>query len=154
MFASAARAIVIGQTIADSLFSGMDPVGQTVRVMNLPFRVVGVMARKGQDPQGRDQDDTALRRLLPCRRNYSATTVCRSRTSPQSRRTRLIQLRLRSCLASSRHWKYGNARLADTCFDDGHCWLTAFLGCCRNLFWLLPGAEAAALDPIEALRYE
>ena len=57
---SAARVIVIGQTIADNLFSGMDPVGQTVRVMNLPFRVVGVMARKGQDPQGRDQDDIAF----------------------------------------------------------------------------------------------
>jgi ABC-type antimicrobial peptide transport system permease subunit len=38
----------------------MDPVGQTVRVNNLPFRVVGVMARKGQDPQGRDQDDIAF----------------------------------------------------------------------------------------------
>jgi putative ABC transport system permease protein len=57
---TAARVIVLGQTIADNLFPGMDPVGQTVRVMNLPFRVVGVMARKGQDPQGRDQDDTAL----------------------------------------------------------------------------------------------
>lgn len=57
---SAARVIVIGQTIADSLFAGVDPVGQTVRVKDLPFRVVGVMARKGQDAQGRDQDDTAL----------------------------------------------------------------------------------------------
>src|SRR2546421_8656978 len=38
----------------------MDPVGQTLRVANLPFRVVGVMARKGQDPQGRDQDDVAF----------------------------------------------------------------------------------------------
>jgi putative ABC transport system permease protein len=57
---SAGRVIVIGQTIADNLFSGMDAVGQTVRVMNLPFRVVGVMARKGQDPQGRDQDDVAF----------------------------------------------------------------------------------------------
>jgi putative ABC transport system permease protein len=57
---TAARVIVIGQTIADNLFPGMDPVGQTVRVMNLPFRVVGVMTRKGQDPQGRDQDDTAF----------------------------------------------------------------------------------------------
>ncbi|MEA2172781.1 MAG: putative transport system permease protein [Blastocatellia bacterium] len=57
---TAARVIVLGQTIADNLFPGTDPVGQTVRVMNLPFRVVGVMARKGQDPQGRDQDDTAL----------------------------------------------------------------------------------------------
>ncbi len=57
---SAGRVIVIGQTIADSLFAGMDAVGQTVRVANLPFRVVGVMARKGQDPQGRDQDDVAF----------------------------------------------------------------------------------------------
>ena len=57
---TAARVIVIGQTIADNLFSGMDPVGQTVRVMNLPFRVVGVMARKGQDQQGRDQDDVSF----------------------------------------------------------------------------------------------
>jgi len=54
---TAARVIVIGQTVADSLFPGTDPVGETLRVMNLPFRVVGVMARKGQDQQGRDQDD-------------------------------------------------------------------------------------------------
>jgi putative ABC transport system permease protein len=57
---TAARVIVLGQTIADNLFPGADPVGQSVRVMNLPFKVVGVMARKGQDPQGRDQDDTAF----------------------------------------------------------------------------------------------
>ena len=57
---TAARVIVIGQTIADNLFPGADAVGQTIRVANLPFRVVGVMARKGQDPQGRDQDDTAF----------------------------------------------------------------------------------------------
>ncbi len=57
---TAGRVMVIGQTIADNLFSGSDPVGQTLRVMNLPFRVVGVMARKGQDQQGRDQDDVAF----------------------------------------------------------------------------------------------
>jgi len=57
---SAARVIVVGQTIADNLFPGTDAVGQTVRVKELPFRVVGVMARKGQDQQGRDQDDTAF----------------------------------------------------------------------------------------------
>ncbi len=54
---TAARVVVLGQTIAESLFPGMDPVGQTMRVRELPFRVVGVMARRGQDPQGRDQDD-------------------------------------------------------------------------------------------------
>jgi len=57
---SSARVIVLGQTVVDNLFSGMDPVGQSVRVMNLPFRVVGVLGRKGQDPQGRDQDDIAF----------------------------------------------------------------------------------------------
>ncbi len=57
---TAGRVLVIGQTIADNLFPGMDPIGQTLRVRDLPFRIVGVMARKGQDPQGRDQDDTAF----------------------------------------------------------------------------------------------
>jgi len=57
---TAARVLVVGQTIADNMFAGTDPIGQTIRVQNLPFRVVGVMARKGQDPQGRDQDDVAF----------------------------------------------------------------------------------------------
>ena len=57
---TAARVIVIGQTLADTLYPGSDPIGQTIRVTNLPFRVVGVMAAKGQDPQGRDQDDIAF----------------------------------------------------------------------------------------------
>jgi putative ABC transport system permease protein len=57
---TAARVIVIGQTLSDNLFPGTDPIGQDIRVMNLPFRIVGVMARKGQDPQGRDQDDVAF----------------------------------------------------------------------------------------------
>src|SRR3712207_1561734 len=57
---SAARVVVVGQTLADNLFPGQDAVGQTLRVSNMPFRVVGVMARKGQDPQGRDQDDAAF----------------------------------------------------------------------------------------------
>jgi putative ABC transport system permease protein len=57
---TAARVLVIGQTIADNMFAGGDPIGQTIRVQNLPFRVVGVMVRKGQDAQGRDQDDVAF----------------------------------------------------------------------------------------------
>jgi putative ABC transport system permease protein len=57
---TAARTIVIGQTLADNLFPGTDPIGQDIRVMNLPFRVVGVMQKKGQDAQGRDQDDVAF----------------------------------------------------------------------------------------------
>jgi putative ABC transport system permease protein len=57
---TAARVIVIGQTLADNLYPGADPIGQDLRVMNLPFRIVGVMVKKGQDQQGRDQDDVAF----------------------------------------------------------------------------------------------
>ena len=57
---TAARVIVLGQTVAESLYPGTDPVGQMVRVRELPFRVIGVMKAKGQDAGGRDQDDTAF----------------------------------------------------------------------------------------------
>src|SRR5215472_3478049 len=57
---SADRVIVLGKTVADKLFSGVDPIGQMIRVRNLPFRVVGVLAAKGQSMVGQDQDDTAV----------------------------------------------------------------------------------------------
>jgi putative ABC transport system permease protein len=57
---SASRVIVLGKTVADKLFPGLDPIGQTIRVRNLPFRVVGVLAAKGQSMVGQDQDDTAV----------------------------------------------------------------------------------------------
>jgi putative ABC transport system permease protein len=57
---SAARVAVIGQTVANQLFPGMDPVGQTMRVRNLPFRVIGVLQAKGQTSFGQDQDDTLV----------------------------------------------------------------------------------------------
>ena len=57
---TAARVAVIGETVARELFAGGDPVGQTIRVRNLPFRVVGVLAPKGQSQWGQDQDDTVL----------------------------------------------------------------------------------------------
>jgi putative ABC transport system permease protein len=57
---SAARVIVLGKTVAERLFPGLDPIGETIRVRNLPFRVVGVLAEKGQSMVGQDQDDTAV----------------------------------------------------------------------------------------------
>jgi putative ABC transport system permease protein len=57
---SAARVIVLGKTVAEKLFPGIDPIGETIRVRNLPFRVVGVLAEKGQSMVGQDQDDTAV----------------------------------------------------------------------------------------------
>ncbi len=57
---AAARVLVIGSTVAENLFAGMSPVGQTVRLINLPFRVVGVLASRGQSATGQDQDDVTL----------------------------------------------------------------------------------------------
>ena len=57
---NANRVCVIGKTIADNLFSGGDPIGQTMRIRNLPFRVVGVLSVKGQTQWGQDQDDTVI----------------------------------------------------------------------------------------------
>src|SRR5262245_5051219 len=57
---TSARVCVIGKTIADNLFAGSDPTGQTMRIRNLPFRVIGVLSTKGQNQYGQDQDDTVL----------------------------------------------------------------------------------------------
>jgi putative ABC transport system permease protein len=71
---TAARVIVLGQTVAESLYPGMDPVGQTVRVRELPFRVIGVMKAKGQDAGGRDQDDTAFAPFTAVQKKLLAIT--------------------------------------------------------------------------------
>jgi len=56
-----AKVIVLGQTVVDQLFGpNADPVGQTVRIRQVPFNVVGVAAKKGQSPMGQDYDDTAF----------------------------------------------------------------------------------------------
>jgi putative ABC transport system permease protein len=55
---SAARVALIGQTIVGNLFEpGEEPVGAVIRIKNVPFRVIGVLAPKGQSAQGADQDD-------------------------------------------------------------------------------------------------
>jgi len=56
----ATKVALLGQTVAQSLFGGADPMGQSIRIKKVPFTVVGVLARKGQSTQGQDQDDTIL----------------------------------------------------------------------------------------------
>jgi putative ABC transport system permease protein len=56
-----AKVCVIGRTVADNLFGpGSDPVGESIRVGNLPFRILGVLESKGQNSFGQDQDDILL----------------------------------------------------------------------------------------------
>ena len=59
--AMAANVAVIGETVRKNLFGATDPVGQTIRISNLPFRVVGVLMPKGTSAaMGQDQDDIIL----------------------------------------------------------------------------------------------
>jgi putative ABC transport system permease protein len=58
---AAAKSVVLGKTVADRLFGpNVDPVGRTIRIKNMPFRIVGVAAKKGQASTGQDYDDAAF----------------------------------------------------------------------------------------------
>jgi len=54
------KVVVIGSTVARNLFRGEDPVGRTVRLGRYPYRVIGVLATKGEAPFGGDQDDAVI----------------------------------------------------------------------------------------------
>ena len=55
---NATKVAILGQTVVENLFGSLDPVGQMIRIKKVPFMVIGVLDRKGQSPQGQDQDDT------------------------------------------------------------------------------------------------
>jgi len=57
---STAKVCVIGTTIVNQIFPDVDPVGQILRVGNIPFRIVGVLESKGFNYFGSDQDDVVL----------------------------------------------------------------------------------------------
>ncbi len=93
---TASRVAVLGQTVAENLFPGTDPVGQMIRVRELSFRVVGVMAKRGQDAQGRDQDDIVLSPFTTIQKKLLAITFVQvafiSAISPQATYTAQEQI--------------------------------------------------------------
>jgi putative ABC transport system permease protein len=59
--AASSKVAVLGSVVRDQLFgAGTDPTGETIRINNQPFRVVGVLSSKGQAAMGPDQDDTVI----------------------------------------------------------------------------------------------
>jgi len=54
----ATKVCLLGKTVVDNLFGGIDPIGQIIRIKKVPFTVVGVLGSKGQTTFGQDQDDT------------------------------------------------------------------------------------------------
>jgi len=65
----ALKVCVIGQTVAESLFGSSDPVNKIIRIKKIPFTVVGVLEKKGQSPQGTDQDDVVFVPIRTAQRN-------------------------------------------------------------------------------------
>ena len=64
---ASAKVCVIGLTIEENLFEGESSLGKTVRIKNIPFRVVGVLSRKGTSAYGNDQDDIVLVPWTTCK---------------------------------------------------------------------------------------
>ena len=54
---SATKVCLLGQTVVDNLFGGIDPIGQIIRIKKVPFTVIGILETKGQSIIGQDQDD-------------------------------------------------------------------------------------------------
>lgn len=69
-----AKVCLLGQTVVTNLFGTMNPVGQWIRVNNIPFRVIGVLYPKGQSPTGQDQDDMVLMPYTTVQRKIMGVT--------------------------------------------------------------------------------
>jgi putative ABC transport system permease protein len=76
---AAAKVVLLGQTVARTLFGEADPVGETVRIRRVPHLVVGVLDRKGQTMVGQDQDDVVLIPITTARKRVLGGQQVRNR---------------------------------------------------------------------------
>ena len=146
---TAARVAVIGATIADNLFPGIDPVGQMIRVRELPFRVVGVLAKRGQDQQGRDQDDLVMAPYSTVQKKLMAITYIQfanvSAISPEA--TKLAEqqigelLRQRHKLAPNQENDFSVRNMTDVAdaADETNRIMTMLLGSIAGVSLLVGG---------------
>jgi putative ABC transport system permease protein len=73
-----ANVAIIGETVRKNLFGATDPIGQTIRIKSLPFKVVGVLAPKGQSAaMGQDQDDTIIIPITTLQKKLTGDTWLR-----------------------------------------------------------------------------
>src|SRR3972149_554580 len=70
----ATKVALLGQTVVENLFGHEDPLGNVIRIKKIPFKVVGVLARKGQSPIGQDQDDSIYIPLTTAQKRLFGTT--------------------------------------------------------------------------------
>ncbi len=75
---AAAKVCVLGKTTADKLFPEDDPVGKTIRIKNVPMKVLGVLKAKGASMFGSDQDDTVIVPYTTGMKRFAGVTTLRS----------------------------------------------------------------------------
>lgn len=67
------KVAVIGQTVSTELFGDVDPIGKTIRIGNVPFKVVGLLKSKGSSGMGQDQDDLVFIPITTAQRKVFGT---------------------------------------------------------------------------------
>ena len=92
---SATKVCLVGQTVIENLFGDMDPIGQVIRIKKIPFTIIGVLAPKGQTPQGQDQDDTIYVPVTTAQKKLFGTTI------PGMVRTIMVKAKSAEDLASA-----------------------------------------------------
>jgi putative ABC transport system permease protein len=102
---AATKVCLLGRTVVDNLFEGVDPIGQTIRIRNIPFKVIGTLQPKGQNMMGQDQDDiiiapytTVQKRLLGISYIWGILISARDKksiTSAQQQITDILRVRHR-----------------------------------------------------------
>ena len=98
--ASAAKVAVIGKTLARELFHSSDALGQFVRIGRTSYAVIGVLAEKGQDFTGRDQDDVMFIPLSAAK-NF---TIGRSQANPDAVHTILVKTESADAMGEAESW--------------------------------------------------
>ncbi len=87
---SSAKVVLLGQTVVDNLFLDADPIGASIRIKKVPFTVIGVLAKKGQNSHGQDQDDIVIIPISTAKKRVIGTNA---RSRPDSVGSIIIKVR-------------------------------------------------------------
>jgi putative ABC transport system permease protein len=144
-----AKVAVLGETVRTMLFGDADPVGQVIQIKNRPFKIVGVLAPKGQSAWGQDQDDvifipysTAQRRVIGTRYVHSILAAVHSRAEiPTAIDQISALLRQRHRLAPGQDDDFSIRALADIAATEAESSrvMTTLLGSIASISLLVGG---------------
>ena len=72
---NAAKSAILGKTVVLELFGDLDPLGKTIRIKGIPFKVIGVLKERGQSGMGQDQDDVVYIPISTAQKKVMGTTL-------------------------------------------------------------------------------